>query len=143
MTEAARLRPLLSSEWQPAIEVQREAEAEGLSPDQVRAARKALGVTRDTGGVARRDGRWWWRLPDGCPTCGRSWREPWAMEGQGGDYYAQSRPSLPANDDDDPAAPLDNGPSITRLHCRNGPPRLRRCSASLHPLRPSFGHERR
>jgi hypothetical protein len=116
MTEAARLRPLLSTDWKLATQVTSEARALGLTTDQVRAAREALGVTRIEGGVARRDGRWWWRLPDGsCPTCGRSWRASWRQDDQGGDYWAKDRPSSHPMADDDPTIATEAEPPSATL----------------------------
>jgi hypothetical protein len=115
MTATDALQELLSSDWQPATEVQARMEEAGYSPDETRTAKRKLGVSRDSGSVRRDGERWYWRLPpDGCPLCGRSWRESWALEGKEGDYYAGSGTSTPAMPEDDPAiATEDEPPSLT------------------------------
>jgi hypothetical protein len=146
MTPAAdKLRSLLSADWRPATAVTSEAEALGLSRDQIRGAREALGVTRVNGAVAFRAGHWCWRLrPDGCPTCGRSWHGPWTQVGGDGDYWSQPRPSAPISHDgaddndphDEPAAPITS-PAQPPLR-DSGPPRCSVCgkASALEPGHP-------
>jgi hypothetical protein len=103
VSAAATLRPLLSTDWKPATEVEEEAEALGLTHDQIRGAREWLGITRVNGAVGFRDGRWHWRLPpDGCVTCHRPW-EPAGF--RGGDYWA-GRPSPPTSREEEDGIPV-------------------------------------
>jgi hypothetical protein len=63
MTAADDLRSLLTSDWQPATEVQSRMAVAGHSVNETRTARRHLGVTKEAGGVGFRDGHWRWRLP--------------------------------------------------------------------------------
>jgi hypothetical protein len=135
MSATDALQALLSSDWRPAVEVQARMEEAGYSPDETRTARRKLGVSRDSGSVRRDAERWWWRLPpDGCPYCGRSWRESWALEGKEGDYYAGSRASTPARPENDPTIATEAEPPSLALSPVQpaqlpnlGPPRCRLC----------------
>jgi hypothetical protein len=135
MTPVELLRPLLSTDWRPATEVMREAEALGLSSDQVRAARKRLGVSREMGAVSRRDGHWWWRLPGyTCPTCGAPWAGRWPLEGPGGDYWATDHAPSHAMAEDRPVTPPEPEPPTPVMRVPpavplepDGPPRCDRC----------------
>jgi hypothetical protein len=131
MSASATLRPLLSTDWRLATEVAKEAEARGLTPDQIRGAREMLGVTKINGAVAFIAGHWHWRLPpDGCVTCHRPW-------GPGGhwraDYWAD-RPSAPVSaEEDDRIPPMDEPsapttpPTWSIRHEPAGPPRCSLC----------------
>jgi hypothetical protein len=111
MSATDTLQALLGADWRPVVEVQARMEEAGYSPDETRTAKRKLGVSRDSGSVRRDGERWYWRLPpDGCPLCGRSWRESWALEGKEGDYYAGSRTPTPAMPEDDPAIATEAEP---------------------------------
>jgi hypothetical protein len=108
MSATDTLQEVLTSDWQPATEIHARMEAAGFTIDEVRTARRKLGVSREAGGCAKRDGRWWLRLPpDGCPLCQRPWGSDWGWQ----DYWAASRQSSPAMAEDEPAVYHESEPS--------------------------------
>jgi hypothetical protein len=130
MSATDTLRGLLTDTWQPAVEVQGRAKALGLTHDQVRTARRKLGVSRKLGGVARRDDRWWWRLPpNGCVTCGRPWNQGWALGGTSGDYWADRDISSSPMPEEKPAAHHEGEPPSPAYTPSPVPSEPARCSA--------------
>jgi hypothetical protein len=139
MSATHQIRELLSQDWKPAVQVEEEAAAQGITARQVRTARQRLGVTRATGSVMRKDGQWWIRLPDGrCPTCGGPmrgpWGDPWGSHDATRDYWSGHRVDSATSGYDESVSPLEHeSPSVTYTPALQppvpnyGPPRCNIC----------------